>query len=209
MTQIFSLQNWYDQITENVTPNEMRELAVSLLLASVEENPRREGLLDTPRRVAKMYEEVFAGYSQDPERILNVTFDTDDEACDRYNSLVLVKDIPLYSHCEHHMVPFFGKAHVAYIPEERVVGISKIARLVDCYARRLQIQERLTNQISATLDKYLTPKGVAVVIEAEHMCMTMRGAKKPGSKTVTSSLTGVFLKEVDARAEFYSLIGLK
>ena len=187
----------------------MREAAVKLLLMSVGEDIDREGLIDTPNRVARMYEEIFGGYSQDPEELLKVTFDSDDGEGDKYGSLVLVKDIPLYSHCEHHMVPFFGKAHVAYIPEEKVVGISKIARLIDCYAKRFQIQERLTTQIANTLEKFLNPKGVAVVVEAEHMCMTMRGVRKPGAKTVTSALKGVFLKEVDARAEFYSLIGLK
>ena len=206
------MQNYIEQFvnTPNLSAEEMRKLAVQLLLQSAGEDIYREGLVDTPKRVAKMYDDIFGGYSQDPQEILNVTFDPDDDdAGEKYNSLVLVKDIPLYSHCEHHMVPFFGKAHIAYIPEGRVVGISKIARLVDCYAKRFQIQERLTSQIANDLERYLNPKGVAVVIEAEHMCMTMRGVRKPGSKTVTSQLTGVFLKEVDARAEFYSLIGLK
>jgi GTP cyclohydrolase I len=188
---------------------EKRKLAVQLLLSSVGEDIYREGLQETPNRVARKYEEIFGGYDQDPEQLLKVTFDSDDDEGDKYGSLVLVKDIPLFSHCEHHMVPFFGKAHVAYIPEDKVVGISKIARLIDCYAKRFQIQERLTTQVANTLEKFLNPKGVAVVVEAEHMCMTMRGVKKPGAKTITSALTGVFLKEVDARAEFYSLIGLK
>jgi GTP cyclohydrolase I len=192
-----------------ISNEEKRALAVQLLLSSVGEDIYREGLLDTPSRVARMYEEIFGGYKQDPEKLLTVTFDSDDDEGDKYGSLVLVKDIPLYSHCEHHMVPFFGKAHVAYIPEEKVVGISKIARLIDCFSRRLQIQERLTTQVANALEKFLNPKGVAVVIEAEHMCMTMRGVRKPGARTVTSTLKGVFLKEVDARAEFYSLIGLK
>lgn len=193
--------------TTNMDKMQMRRLAVRLLLTSIGEDVDREGLLNTPDRVARMYDEIFSGYDQDPEKILSVTFDPDDDdAGEKHNSLVLVKDIPIYSHCEHHMVPFFGKAHIAYIPEDRVVGISKMARLADCYARRLQIQERLTSQIANTLEKYLAPKGVAVVIEAEHMCMTMRGVRKPGTKTVTSALTGVFLKEPDARAEFYSLI---
>jgi GTP cyclohydrolase I len=192
-----------------ISDEEKRALAVQLLLSSVGEDIYREGLLDTPSRVARMYEEIFGGYKQDPEKLLTVTFDSDDDEGDKYGSLVLVKDIPLYSHCEHHMVPFFGKAHVAYIPEEKVVGISKIARLIDCFSHRLQIQERLTTQVANALEKFLNPKGVAVVIEAEHMCMTMRGVRKPGARTVTSTLKGVFLKEVDARAEFYSLIGLK
>lgn len=189
--------------------HDQRRLAVQLLLHSTGEDISREGLLETPNRVAKMYDEIFGGYDQDPETILSAQFDSDDDEGDRYNSLVLVKDIPLYSHCEHHMVPFFGKAHIAYIPEDKVVGISKIARLVDCYSRRLQIQERLTVQLANTLERFLQPKGVAVLIEAEHMCMTMRGVKKPGAKTMTSTLKGVFLNEVDARAEFYSLLGLK
>jgi len=192
-----------------ISDEEKRALAVQLLLSAVGEDIYREGLLDTPSRVARMYEEIFGGYKQDPEKLLTVTFDSDDDEGAKYGSLVLVKDIPLYSHCEHHMVPFFGKAHVAYIPEEKVVGISKIARLIDCYSHRLQIQERLTTQVANTLEKFLNPQGVAVVIEAEHMCMTMRGVRKPGARTVTSTLKGVFLKEVDARAEFYSLIGLK
>jgi len=192
-----------------ISDEEKRALAVQLLLSSVGEDIYREGLLDTPSRVARMYEEIFGGYKQDPEKLLTVTFDSDDDEGDKYGSLVLVKDIPLYSHCEHHMVPFFGKAHVAYIPEEKVVGISKIARLIDCFSHRLQIQERLTTQVANALEKFLNPKGVAVVIEAEHMCMTMRGVRKPGARTVTSTLKGVFLKVVDARAEFYSLIGLK
>ena len=196
-------------INPTISDMEKRKLAVQLLLSSVGEDIYREGLQDTPNRVARMYEEIFGGYDQDPEQLLKVTFDSDDDEGDKYGSLVLVKDIPIYSHCEHHMVPFFGKAHVAYIPEDKVVGISKIARLIDCYSHRLQIQERLTTQVANTLEKFLNPKGVAVVIEAEHMCMTMRGVRKPGARTVTSTLKGVFLKEVDARAEFYSLIGLK
>lgn len=193
----------------HISKEDMRKLAVHLLITSMGEDISREGLIETPSRVSRMYEEIFCGYSQNPEELLKVTFDSDDDedVGSKYNSLVLVKDIPLYSHCEHHMVPFFGKAHIAYIPEDgRVVGISKLARLLDCYARRLQIQERLTTQVADTLEKVLKPKGVAVVIEAEHMCMTMRGVRKPGAKTITSALKGVFLKEVDARAEFYSLL---
>lgn len=196
-----------------ITPEEMRMLAVQLLLSSVGEDINREGLKDTPARVAKMYDEVFGGYKLDPLEVMKVTsgelgFEDDGDG-GKYGSLVLIKDIPIYSHCEHHMVPFFGKAHVAYIPETKVVGISKIARLVDCYAKRFQIQERLTTQIANTLETILNPKGVAVVVQAEHMCITMRGVKKPGTTAITSALTGVFLNEVDARAEFYSLVGLK
>jgi GTP cyclohydrolase I len=184
-----------------ITDKEKRALAVQLLLSSVGEDIYREGLLDTPDRVTRMYDEIFKGYSQDPSTILGTTFSDD-----VYEELVLVKDIPFYSHCEHHMVPFFGKISVGYIPNGKVVGLSKIARLIECFARRLQIQERLTSQIANLLDETLNPKGVAVVVSAEHMCMTMRGVQKPGSLTVTSAMRGVFLKEESARAEFLQLI---
>jgi len=178
-----------------------RQYAVQQLLDSLLEDSHREGLQQTPYRVAKMYEELFAGYYQDPKEILTTQFAEED-----HQELVLVKDIPFYSHCEHHMVPFFGKAHVAYIPNRTVVGISKIARLVECFARRLQIQERMTSQIADTIQEVLKPLGVAVVIEAEHLCMTMRGVEKPGTQTYTSAMRGVFKTEADARAEFMSLI---
>lgn len=196
---------------------ELRKKAVHMLLSSIpNEDPAREGLLETPTRVAKMYEEIFGGYEMNPHEILSKTFDAgkmhdeDDEAGDIYsNGLVIVKDIPFYSHCEHHMVPFFGHAHVAYVPGERVVGLSKIARLVECYARRLQIQERLTNQIADSIIAELDPMGVMVVIQAEHLCMAMRGVKKPGSNTVTSSVHGVFATNSEARAEVLGLLGIK
>lgn len=172
------------------------------ILKELGEDPDREGLIDTPKRVAKMYREVFAGYQEKPEEILKTTF-SDDE----HEELIIVGPIPFYSHCEHHMVPFHGQAWVGYIPAGgRVVGISKLARLLDCYARRLQIQERLTDQVANDIQKVLQPKGVAVIIRAEHMCMSMRGVKKPGTKTTTSAMRGVFLKEADARAEFLSLV---
>lgn len=196
----------------------IRELAVTMLLKSIpNEDPDREGLADTPSRVAKMYEEIFGGYEMNPEEILAKTFDAGkmhddliDEDVDIYcNGLVVVKDIPFYSHCEHHMVPFMGKVHIAYVPRDRVVGLSKLARLVECYARRLQIQERLTNQIMDAIKAYLEPLGVMVIIQAEHLCMSMRGVKKPGTKTVTSSIDGIFATSNDARAEVLSLIDLK
>lgn len=194
-----------------------REVAVKILLDSIPgEDSNREGLVDTPHRVAMMYEELFGGYEMDPKAILSKTFDAGkmhdeaDEDADIYaNGLVIVKDIPFFSHCEHHMVPFVGKVHIAYVPGERVVGLSKLARLVECFARRLQIQERLTNQIADTINDVLAPQGVMVIVQAEHLCMTMRGVKKPGAKTVTSSVSGVFTSNSDARTEVLSLIGVK
>jgi GTP cyclohydrolase IA len=176
--------------------------AVSDLLDSIGEDVTREGLLDTPKRVAKMYNEIFSGYKMNPDDILQTTFN--DES---HQEMVIVKEIPFYSHCEHHMVPFFGVAHVAYIPNGGVVGISKLARLVDCYAKRLQIQERMTSSIADDIMRVLKPLGAAVLIEAEHLCMTMRGVQKPGTKTVTSAMRGVFLDDTNnARMEFLNLI---
>lgn len=194
-----------------------RETAIKMLLNSIPgEDANREGLMDTPHRVAMMYEEIFGGYEMDPKAILAKTFDAGkmhdevDEDVDIYaNGLVIVKDIPFFSHCEHHMVPFVGKVHIAYVPGKRVVGLSKLARLVECFARRLQIQERLTNQIADTINEVLNPAGVMVIVQAEHLCMTMRGVKKPGAKTITSSVSGVFTTNSDARAEVLSLIGVK
>ena len=195
-----------------------RETAIKMLLGSIPgEDPEREGLKETPHRVAMMYEEIFGGYEMFPGDILAKTFDSGkmheelhDEDIDIYtNGIVIVKDIPFYSHCEHHMVPFFGHVHIAYVPGQRVVGLSKLARLVECYARRLQIQERLTNQIADAIKEILQPSGVMVVVQAEHLCMAMRGVKKPGSNTVTSSVSGVFASNGDARAEVLSLINIK
>ncbi len=181
---------------------EARKNAVSDLLFSIGEDLNREGLLDTPKRVAKMYDEIFSGYKMDPEAILKTTFNDEE-----HQEMVIVKDIPFYSHCEHHMVPFFGLAHVAYIPNGGVVGISKLARLVDCYAKRLQIQERMTSSIADDIMRVLNPLGAAVLIEAEHLCMTMRGVQKPGTKTITSAMRGVFLDDTNnARMEFLSLV---
>lgn len=178
------------------------EQGVRLILEGIGEDPDREGLLDTPARVARMYEEVFVGLTEDPARHFEVTFD------EHHEEMVLVKDIPFYSMCEHHLVPFFGKAHVAYIPasDGRICGLSKLARLVEAFAKRPQVQERLTSQIADTLIEQLDPQGVIVVLEAEHMCMSMRGVKKPGSQTVTSAVRGVFEKSAPTRAEALSLI---
>lgn len=186
-----------------------RHSAVYQLLQTIPgEDPQREGLLETPDRVARMYEEIFGGYEMRPEEILSKTFQSDEDVTgDIYRSgIVAVRDIPFYSHCEHHMVPFIGKAHIAYIPKERVVGLSKLARLVECYARRLQIQERMTTQIADAIDKILQPQGVMVVVQAEHLCMAMRGVKKPGTQTVTSVVRGVFVKP-EAREEAMSIFG--
>jgi GTP cyclohydrolase IA len=180
------------------------EEAVRMILEAVGEDPNREGLLDTPKRVARMYEEIFSGINKDPKEQFSVVFSEDHE------ELVLVKDIPFFSTCEHHLVPFFGKAHIGYIPRGgRVTGLSKLARAVETVARRPQLQERITSTVADSIVESLDPYGVIVVIEAEHMCMTMRGVKKPGSKTVTSAVRGVFAEDSAARAEAMSLIGLK
>ncbi|MDN4609707.1 GTP cyclohydrolase I FolE [Arthrobacter burdickii] len=175
--------------------------AVREILAAIGEDPDRDGLLDTPKRVAKAYAEMFAGLHQDAGEVLSTSFDLN------HQELVLVKDIPFYSTCEHHLVPFHGSAHVGYIPSEdgRVTGLSKLARLVEVYARRPQIQERLTTQIVDAMMEHLKPKGAIVVIECEHMCMSMRGIRKPGAKTVTSAVRGQ-IRETATRAEAMSLI---
>ena len=171
------------------------------ILALLGENPEREGLLKTPMRVAKAMSFCTKGYSQDPVEIINSAIFEDE-----YQQMVLVKDIELFSMCEHHMMPFVGKAHVAYIPNGKITGISKIARVVECFARRLQVQERLTVQIRDCIQQALNPAGVAVVIEASHMCMQMRGVEKLGSATTTSAFTGRFLKDTRTREEFLTLI---
>lgn len=192
-----------------------RKDAVKMLLDSIPgENSKREGLVETPDRVARMYDEIFGGYEMNPLEVLNKTFTVDKaeqvRAGDIYqNGIVVVKDISFYSHCEHHMVPFIGKAWVAYIPTDKVVGLSKIARVVEGFARRLQIQERMTTQIADALEEALQPQGVMVVIEAEHLCMAMRGVKKPGTNTVTSSVRGVFAEKDVARSECMNLFGLQ
>ena len=177
------------------------EEAVRLILEAIGEDPNREGLLDTPKRVAKMYAEVFSGLNEDPKEHFKTVFGEDHE------ELVLVKDIPFHSMCEHHLVPFFGKAHIAYIPKGgKVTGLSKLARAVEAVCRRPQLQERITSTIADSIVDSLEPHGVMVVVEAEHMCMTMRGVKKPGSKTVSSAVRGVFVKDPAARAEVLSFI---
>lgn len=195
--------------------HEERALAVRRILQNIPgEDSAREGLIETPERVARMHEELFEGYQMDPVKILGKRFDvgiTHEEDVDIItsvynNGLVIVKDIQFFSQCEHHMVPFYGKAHIAYIPDKEVVGLSKLARLTECYARRLQIQERMTNQIKDAINENLKPLGVMVVIEAEHMCMVMRGIKKIGAKTITSAMTGLFTENEALRAETMSLL---
>ncbi|MBW3113325.1 MULTISPECIES: GTP cyclohydrolase I FolE [Bacillaceae] len=177
------------------------EEAVRLILEAIGENPNREGLLDTPKRVAKMYAEVFSGIDHDPKEYFETIFSEEHE------ELVLVKDIPFYSMCEHHLVPFYGKAHVAYIPRDgRVAGLSKLARAVESVAKRPQLQERITSTVADTIMETLLPHGAMVVVEAEHMCMTMRGVKKPGSSTVTTAVRGTFKEDAQARSEVLSFI---
>lgn len=171
-----------------------------MMLSAINENPNREGLVDTPKRVIKSWQEIYSGYSKDPKDVLTV-FESDG-----YDQIVLLKDIEMYSMCEHHMLPFFGKAHVAYIPDGKVIGISKLARLVDIYARRLQIQERIGEQVTNALMEHLKPKAAACIIEAQHLCMLMRGVNKQNSVMVTSSLRGVFLTDPAAKNELMNLI---
>lgn len=189
-----------------------RETWVRNLLESIGEDPDREGLTETPKRVAKMYDEIFGGYAIDAKELLNKTFAEDagieearDDGINYMQGMVIVRDIAFYSHCEHHMVPFFGKVHIGYIPNKRVVGLSKLCRVVDAFARRLQIQERLTKQIADTIQEVLEPQGVMVVVEAEHLCMKMRGIKNPCADTVTSTVRGLF-EQPTTRAEFLQLI---
>lgn len=178
------------------------ENAVRTLLRWIGEDEEREGLKDTPARVAKAYREMFAGYAKDPAEELGRTF----EEVAGYDDMVLVKDIAFHSHCEHHMVPIIGKAHVAYLPDGKVVGLSKIARVVDIFAQRLQTQEALTAQIAGVIQDVLNPRGVAVMIEAEHMCMAMRGIRKQGSTTLTSTFTGAFRDHPEEQVRFISMI---
>ena len=178
------------------------EQGVRLILEGIGEDPDREGLVETPARVAKMYEEVFAGMEQDPAEFFETLFD------EHHQEMVLVRDIPFYSMCEHHLAPFFGRAHIAYIPGAagKICGLSKLARLVDAFAKRPQVQERMTSQIADTLVEQLHPQGAIVVIEAEHLCMSMRGIKKPGARTMTSAVRGAFEKSQATRAEALSLV---
>ena len=176
--------------------------AVKTMLAWAGDDPTREGLLETPKRVVKAYEEFFSGYNMDPDEILNKTF----EEVAGYDEMIIIKDIRLESHCEHHMVPILGKAHLAYIPNNRVVGISKLARIVDVYGKRLQTQETMTAQIANSIQRVLDPKGVAVVIDAGHQCMTTRGIHKTNATTITSQMLGIFRSDYRTRSEFMNLI---
>lgn len=175
--------------------------AMAMIIEAIGEDTEREGLMGTPDRVARMYAEIFSGLEEDPRKCLEVYFNEDHE------EMILVKDIPFYSMCEHHFIPFLGKAHVAYIPANgKITGLSKLARLVETIAKRPQLQERLTREIAEVMMEALQPQGVAVVIEAEHLCMSMRGVKKPGSKTVTSAVRGIFRSNAKTRAEFFALV---
>jgi GTP cyclohydrolase I len=181
---------------------ERARAAIADLLAAIGEDPERDGLQRTPTRVAEMYVEILAGLDDDPSRYLDVRFDV------QHDEMIMERDIPIQSLCEHHMLPFIGKAHVAYIPgaDGRITGLSKLARLVDAYSRRLQVQERLTTQVADTLQQVLQPRGVLVVIEAEHLCMSMRGVRKPGAMTVTSAVRGLFRDSIPTRAEAMAFI---
>lgn len=176
------------------------EQAVLTIIEAIGEDPNREGLKGTPRRIADMYAELFTGLGVDPKKELEISFD------EGHHEMVILRDIPFYSICEHHLLPFFGLAHVGYIPKGRIVGVSKLARAVEILAKRPQLQERLTSQIAEAIVEALAPNGVGVVIEAEHMCMTLRGVKKPGSKIVTSAMRGLFRTNPATRAEFMSLV---
>ncbi len=194
-----------DMIVEKGVPEATREQAeeaVRTLIRWAGDDPEREGLRNTPARVVRAYREFFRGYELDPEEVLRLTF----EETGGYDEMVLIRDIVVESHCEHHMVPIIGRAHVAYIPNSRVVGISKLARVVEIFAKRLQIQEKMTVDIATTIDRVLRPQGVAVAIEASHQCMTTRGVRKPGSDTVTSHMLGAFRDDPSTRREFLAMI---
>ena len=186
----------------NTIDKDRVQAAVRELLSAIGEDPDREGLADTPRRIADAYAEIFGGLGQDPIDLLRVGFE------EGHNEMVILRDIPFFSMCEHHLLPFHGSAHVAYVPRGRVVGVSKIARLVDLAARRPQLQERLTAQVADWLMEAIEPEGAAVAVEAEHLCMTMRGIKKPGSTMVTSAMRGTFQSQSDTRSEFLALVRL-
>jgi len=190
-----------DYVNSIVSGNrEQIEYHIKQILSLIGEDVDREGLLETPARVTRMYEEIFSGYEVDPREVLGVTFD------EKHEELVIVKDIVYYSQCEHHMAPFFGKAHIGYIPSGKIAGLSKLARLVDAITRRLQVQERVTSQIADIMEEVLQPHGVMVVVEGEHLCMCARGVKKTGSNTVTSAVRGEFRTSAALRSEFLSLL---
>jgi len=190
-------------MADNKKPTrEEAEAAVRTMLAWTGDNPDREGLVETPKRVVRAYEQFFAGYEMDPKAVLSKVF----EEVEGYDEMVIVKDIRVESHCEHHIVPILGKAHVGYLPNKRIVGISKLARVVDIFGKRLQTQEVMTAQIANVINEVLEPKGVAVVMNAKHQCMTTRGVHKPESSTITSTMLGAFRENPDTRAEFMNLI---
>ena len=190
-------------MTDNKKPTrEEAEAAVRTMLAWTGDNPDREGLVETPKRVVRAYEQFFAGYEMDPKEVLSKVF----EEVEGYDEMVIVKDIRVESHCEHHIGPILGKAHVGYLPNKRIVGISKLARVVDIFGKRLQTQEVMTAQIANVINEVLEPKGVAVVMNAKHQCMTTRGVHKPESSTITSTMLGAFRENPDTRAEFMNLI---
>jgi len=190
-------------MTDNKKPTrEEAEAAVRTMLAWTGDNPDREGLVETPKRVVRAYEQFFAGYEMDPKEVLSKVF----EEVEGYDEMVIVKDIRVESHCEHHIVPILGKAHVGYLPNKRIVGISKLARVVDIFGKRLQTQEVMTAKIANVINEVLEPKGVAVVMNAKHQCMTTRGVHKPESSTITSTMLGAFRENPDTRAEFMNLI---
>ena len=190
-------------MTDNKKPTrEEAEAAVRTMLAWTGDNPDREGLIETPKRVVRAYEQFFAGYEMDPKEVLSKVF----EEVEGYDEMVIVKDIRVESHCEHHIVPILGKAHVGYLPNKRIVGISKLARVVDIFGKRLQTQEVMTAQIANVINEVLEPKGVAVVMNSKHQCMTTRGVHKPESSTITSTMLGAFRENPDTRAEFMNLI---
>lgn len=190
-------------MTDNKKPTrDEAEAAVRTMLAWTGDNPDREGLVETPKRVVRAYEQFFAGYEMDPKEVLSKVF----EEVEGYDEMVIVKDIRVESHCEHHIVPILGKAHVGYLPNKRIVGISKLARVVDIFGKRLQTQEVMTAQIANVINEVLEPKGVAVVMNAKHQCMTTRGVHKPESSTITSTMLGAFRENPDTRAEFMNLI---
>jgi GTP cyclohydrolase I len=190
-------------MTDNKKPTrEEAEAAVRTMLAWTGDNPDREGLVETPKRVVRAHEQFFAGYEMDPKQVLSKVF----EEVEGYDEMVIVKDIRVESHCEHHIVPILGKAHVGYLPNKRIVGISKLARVVDIFGKRLQTQEVMTAQIANVINEVLEPRGVAVVMNAKHQCMTTRGVHKPESSTITSTMLGAFRENPDTRAEFMNLI---
>ena len=204
MTPLDTTDNPKSDFNVNKPSRDEAEKAVEVLLRWAGDNPQREGLLDTPARVARAYEEFFAGYTEDPEQMLERTF----EEVEGYDDIVMLRDIAMQSHCEHHLVPILGKAHIAYLPDTRVVGISKLARVLDSYSRRLQTQETMTSQVANAIQNALKPKGVAILIDAQHQCMTTRGVKKPDVSMVTTQFTGEFKKDPLLRDRFYRHIEL-